>query len=70
MWIPSKLFNDLFVSVDSFLVGTLQEICLTYPYFVGDELVQIGFSHQSSKRKRLKSMKRSSFLTGSTIYSS
>ena len=62
-----KTFSDLFVSVDFFLLGNLQEICLTFPDFVGEWLVQIGFSHQSSKWKRLKSMKRSSFSTDSTI---
>jgi hypothetical protein len=62
-----KLYNDLLVFFSSFLLGHLQEMCLIFSGFFGAALVLIVFFPQSSKRRRLKSMKTPSFLTGLTI---
>ena len=62
-----KLFNDLSVSFASLLLDHLQETYLIFSGFFGAASFQFGFVPQSSKRRRLKSMKAPSFSTGSTI---
>ena len=58
-----KIFNDLLsVSFVSFLLCHLHETCLMFSGFYGAALVQIVFVRQSSKRRRLESMKSLSFL--------
>ena len=62
-----KLFNDLSVSFAFFLLDHLQEMCSIFSGFFGAAPVQFVFVPQSSKRRRLKSMREPSFSTGSTI---